>query len=348
MDLKSEILSQAEASPVVDTGVDEWREVIQTRFPDFLPAAEASVSVIAQLLLPDVHNPFALILLDEPSSGKTITINFFKGLKDTTEYCDDFTPASFVSHIAGRSQEQLEKIDLLPRVKGKMLMVPEMGTFLSESEDELRKRMGMMTRILDGEGYESNSGVYGKRGYSGDYLFMMLGASTPFPLRVWKCMSQFGHRLFFFNMNIANVSAETLISQIGNGANFKAKEKMCRVATEDFVKSLWRKYKGNLKWDVKKDDMEVLELIANIAIFLARFRGEIIVYQERDESGVSISHTKPQIEKPMRINQCFYNLARGHALACGRNFVNKDDMPLLFRVAFSSAPTPRPYVVLVL
>jgi hypothetical protein len=40
---------------------------------------------------------------------------------------DDFTPASFVSHAANRKKSQLESIDLLPRVKDKVMLTKELA-----------------------------------------------------------------------------------------------------------------------------------------------------------------------------------------------------------------------------
>lgn len=76
--------------------------------------------------------------------------------------------------------------------------------------------LGILIRVLDGEGLETNSGVYGKRGYVGDYLFMMLCASTQIRPRVWKVMGNLGSRLFFLNINGTEKSEEVLAEQLKN------------------------------------------------------------------------------------------------------------------------------------
>ena len=219
-----------------------------------------------------------------------------------------------------------------------------MACILAEGEDELRKRLGTLTRVLDGEGYEANTGVHGKRGYSGDYLFMMLGASTPFPLRVWKAMTGYGHRMFFLNLHTSDPDVDQLMSQL-NGFGYKWSEGRCQVATESFMQSLWAKYAGKLEWDKESDDMAAKKIIGQLAQFQCKFRGDIIVYEERDEHGKSISHTKPEIEKPHRANQQLYNLARGHALLHRRTHITMEDIPILFPVVFSTAPSPRPDIL---
>src|SRR3989344_3026053 len=56
---------------------ENWREVILRFFPDLLFPAELVLSIVAQILIRDITNPFALVLVDVPSAGKTIVINFF-------------------------------------------------------------------------------------------------------------------------------------------------------------------------------------------------------------------------------------------------------------------------------
>jgi len=339
--------STGKARPIVDIGTtssplsyDKWKREIKENFPELWNATKICCSVLTQLLIPDVHNPFCLILVDSPSSGKTITLNFFRDIKNLAVFCDDFTPASFVTGIAGRTEEQLKKIDLLPRIQHKSLIVPEMASVLSANEDELRKRMGILTRVLDGEGYTNNTGVHGSRGYLGDYLFVFLGASTPFPLRVWKAMTGYGHRMFFLNLGTSDPTIDQLVAQL-SGYGYKWSESRCRTATESFLQGIWKK----TEWNKEADSPEAQRIISKYAVFQASYRGDIIVYDERDETGRVLSHTKPEIEKPHRANQQLYNLCRGHAILHGRNHITKEDTEILPSVVFSTAPSPRPDIL---
>src|SRR5580704_13245946 len=88
---------------------NEWRDVVRENFPALVKPAEICASVVAQLLLNDVTNPFALALVDVPSSGKTITLNFFD-VPELIYSTDDFTPASFVSQASNVQRDELGKI----------------------------------------------------------------------------------------------------------------------------------------------------------------------------------------------------------------------------------------------
>lgn len=184
-------------APTVEVSFKDWQETIQSNFPDLLPAAETALSVITQFLIKDITNPFALVLVDVPSSGKTIAINFFDGIPELTYATDKFTPASFVSNAANIKKEKLADIDLLPRIQYRMLLIRDFATLFSKREEDLKEMLGTLTRVLDGEGLNTDTGVHGRRQYNGEYLFMMLAASTPVPQRVWKIMGNLGSRLFF-------------------------------------------------------------------------------------------------------------------------------------------------------
>ena len=184
--------------PQRPTTIVEWREAVAKNFPALTRPAEVCASVVTQLLLNDVANPFALVLLDVPSSGKTITENFFDvpRLSYTT---DHFTPASLVSNASNVKREELIKVDMLPRIRYKTLIVRDLAPIFGAKEDALLEMVGRLTRALDGEGLETDSGVHGQRGYKGDYLFMMLAGSTPLSPRVYKVLGTLEAGYSFFN-----------------------------------------------------------------------------------------------------------------------------------------------------
>ena len=57
--------------------------------------------------------------------------------------------------------------------------------------------------------------------------------------------------------------------------------------------------------------------------------------------GTEYIYQTPVIEKPDRINQLFYNLARGHAIGSGRTKISKADVRPVIELAIDSAPTTR-------
>ena len=324
--------------PETEMTVAEWRNLVAESFPDLVFAAECCLSIIVQMLIKEITNPFALVLVDMPSSGKTITLNFFCDIPELTYASDKFTPASFVSNASNVSKKKLAQIDLLPRLQYKTFMIRDLATLFSKREDDLTESLGILTRVLDGEGLNTDSGVHGQREYKGEYLFMLLAASTPIQPRVWKTMGNLGSRLFFLTMNTRDKGEDELISQL-QSRSYKEKETAIRVATRDLLYTLWNTYSEGVEWDKSKDDENALRIIARCALVLARLRGVVNVWH--DEYNDSYSYGVPTIEKPDRINQLFYNFARGHALTEGRTYITADDVRYLIEFTLDSASIAR-------
>jgi predicted transcriptional regulator len=340
----AEVIREAEESrplrvepPKVSWGFEQWQAVIRANFPAYARPAEICASVIDQLLLNDVSNPFALALVDVPSSGKTITLNFFD-VADLAYTTDNFTPASFVSHASNVKREELANVDMLPRIRYRTLIVRDLAPIFGVKEDELLKTIGILTRALDGEGLETDSGVHGKRGYKGDWLFMLLAGTTPIPPRVFKVMGTLGSRLFFLALRSNTKSHDELIAQ-NRGTARREKEQTCREATNSFLRTLWMENPGGVNWDKDGDREDCLRVIARCAELLAALRGTIQIWQSEHDG--SVNHGVPVIEQPDRINCLLYNLARGHALLCGRTQLEKADLAPVLEVTFDSAPTIR-------
>ncbi|TSC58086.1 MAG: Uncharacterized protein Greene041619_775 [Candidatus Peregrinibacteria bacterium Greene0416_19] len=319
----------------------DWKTVIQKNFPDLLAAAEALLSVTCQLLIQDISNCFALVLVDVPSAGKTIVINFFDRISGITYSSDSFTPASFVSNAANIPKEKLAEIDLLPRIRHKTFLFRDLATIFSNREDDLLKNLGILTRVLDGEGFATDSGLHGRRELVGDYLFMFVAGSTPIQPRVWKAMGTLGPRIFFLGLHTRDKSEDELTDQLQDDA-YKVKELACREITQDFLRTLWQTHKEGMKWNKKEDSKECLKVIVRCAKLLARLRGQVQIHRDRmDSEGKEYVYTVPVVEKPDRINQCLYNFARGHAIAMGRTQISEEDMHLVVLLAFDSAPGHR-------
>lgn len=322
-------------APVASVDIAEWRKSVGSLFPECMAAGEVGLAVLSQLLIKDVRNPFGLVYVDVPSAGKTITLNFFSDIAELVYSTDSFTPSSLVSHASNRKQKDLEKIDLLPRIRHRTLVVRDLAPIFAERQENLLKNLGVMTRVFDGEGYESDSGVHGKRGYKGDYTFMFLAGSTPIAPRVWKFMGNLGSRLFFLNMKASDKTEEELADLLIQD-DFKQKEHECRRITRGLILTLWSEHKGGVTWDKKSDPPEIRRIISRCAKLLAHLRGTVNVWGDDDGSDKQ-HHTNVVIEKPTRINQLLYNLARGHALVCRRTTLMQEDLWPCIELALNSA-----------
>src|SRR5215212_4112504 len=153
------------------------------------------------------------IVFAVPSSLKTA---FFKFLRNFwySYYTDKFTARAFVSHSANVSKEKLVEIDMLPQIQNRILLTPELSALFTGKDDDVREQFGMITRLLDGEGLETNSGVHGKRGYYGKYMFTWLGAAVDIPYSVYKFLSTIGFKIYFLRLPKTKLTTNDLVEQL--------------------------------------------------------------------------------------------------------------------------------------
>jgi hypothetical protein len=320
--------------------VDALRQTIEAAFPKLWAPTEAALATILAMLPDDVVNPPTVIFTGPASGGKTTVLEFVAEIDEITYRSDRFTPRAFVSHASNVARDRLEEIDLVPRIRHKALVTPELAPIFRGSQETLTDTFAILTAVLDGHGFIGDSGTQGRRGYVGDYLFAWLGATTPLPTQVWRVMAQLGSRLFFFQMPEADVTDEELDDAL-TGAPYRDRVEMCRAATGEFVRTRWREGGGvrGVKWDREQDAPGVRTRLKVLARLVSALRGITSVWWEG--AGDDLGYTPPNIEEPYRALTCLYNVARGRALLYGRAALVDEDLALVTHMALSSAPQER-------
>ena len=81
-----------------------------------------------------------------------------------------------MSHNTSVSEEELTNIDMLPKIGNNMFLTPELTPTFTVKDEDLIKILGIITRIADGQGFISNSGAHGQRGYDQKIMFTWVGA----------------------------------------------------------------------------------------------------------------------------------------------------------------------------
>ena len=64
-----------------------------------------------------------------------------------------------------------------------------------------REILSLFTKIADGHGLETHSGACGHRGYTGEYMFTMVGVAVDIPRNVFKLLGNLGPKLYFFRLS---------------------------------------------------------------------------------------------------------------------------------------------------
>lgn len=337
------------------------REVIVSNFDERIWfMTKAALATIATLALKDQQNPVGLNFIGPASSGKTTVFSFLYGYNTLIFRTDNFTPASFVSHSAKATEKKLSGIDLLPKIRGKCIVIPELAPIFGTNRDELLASFSILTRVFDGEGMMTDSGSHGHRGYEGDYYFAWLGASVPIKKTVWNTMANLGSRLLFLvvpnGLSPEDRKQKVLTEFYGKDA-YKARVLTCREAVHTFLDFITaqsddrKEDSGDLEhpnrlfrsveWNRHADPPEIVDRLYDLAVFAATVRQEIAVWPEEGERSFEANYNQPIREEPHRLLSVLYALARGHSLIHGRTQLTEEDLPLVIEVALSSIPDDR-------
>jgi hypothetical protein len=292
----NKVNSSHESSRNVNTGRDisyeEWQSKLLERYqklydiviknlPNLWDSLEFEISIQKILNIKDCTLPFAGIVLGRGSSMKTVGIEMFRNSKNTF-FTDNFSAKAFVSHSTAVKRQELEQIDLLPKIRNKLFLTPELSPTFTKKDDDLVELLGIITRVLDGHGYESDTGAHGHRGYHGEYMFSWVGAAVDIPWKVHKYLGTLGPKLYFLRLPKTFKNDDEYRAYINND-DFIAKTKKIEQALLDYLN--WfelcphaEKINGiaKIKWnEEQKDDQNSIGIIVRLGKLLAHLRGVV-------------------------------------------------------------------------
>jgi len=352
--LTNEVNSYEEWKIGLERRYQDLKKTIDENMPTLWEAMEFQLAVKSILNIKDCTLPFAGIILGPPSSSKTVGIEMFRGTANTF-YTDSFSAKSFVSHNTSVPRDKLQEIDLLPKIKDKVFLSPELSPTFSKKDDELIEILGIFIRVLDGKGYESDTGAHGHRGYVGEFMFVWIGAAVEIPKKVHKYLSTLGPKLYFFRLPKTEKSEEEYLDQF-EGEEFGIKFERIHENVKEYL-HWFEKYPDNqsnetetsneqvnlvkVGWNKGQDDKKALGIVIKLAKILAHLRGTLQTWETKDTQGTEYDYSVPIIEEPDRAITQLRNLARGHALSQGRNYITMTDIPLLIKVVLSTASIER-------
>ena len=273
---------------------------------------EFELSIMKILNIKDCTLPFAGILLGAPSSLKTVVIEALREWINVF-YTDSFSAKAFVSHSTTVKKEVLEQIDLLPKIKNKLFLTPELSPTFSKKDDDLVEILGIMTRVLDGHGYESDTGAHGHRGYTNPMMFVWIGAAVDIPFKVHKLLGTLGPELYFLRLPSIPKSEDYYIDDLDK--DFAEKIARVNVVLFDFL-NFWEMgpdlqidEKSGIKkmeWDPKhtKNDKRTKIFIVRLGKLLAHLRGVIPTFStdESSSQGLGYSYALSTIEGSKKSN----------------------------------------------
>ena len=340
------------------SSVEEWqialqgryetlRQVIEDNISEMWMGLEFELSILRILNIYGNTLPFIGIILARPGGGKT---QILRVLNDW--YCvyhvDDFNARAFVSHNSSFNDEELrERIDMLPQIKDKLFQTPELATLFTTKEEELNKSLGTIVRIADGHGYANSSGAHGRRGYDEDIMFVWIGAVVEIPYKVYKLLGTLGFKMYFFRLPYGKKTKADVLDNMGKDYN-KNIENIKSALTEYlylFEMGPVLIYDNGLNktpWNSMRDDPVAKEYIAELAMLLQHLRCIVTTWDRKSENYESdYDYVVSMPEDPDRAAVALFNLAKGHALLTGRNYITMEDIPIVVKTVLSTAKIDR-------
>jgi hypothetical protein len=242
-----------------------------------------------------------------------------------------------VTHVANVARKDLPNLDMLPKLRDKVLVTKELAPIFRGRKEELEDNFSTLITVLDGKGFTSNSGTQGERGYKDDIVFNWIGATTPIGRQTYQLMSQLGTRMLFYWVSVPSPNEDQLL-EYAEKEDAGIAEKECQKAVNAFLIEFFNHCPvSSVAPEAVSISRERLLQIVRWSRLLAICRAG--VKYEKDESTkvwVPIAASSP--EGPHKIVNSFKLLARGHALIHGRTEVDDSDLALIEHVAQSSMP----------
>jgi len=320
--------------------LEEVEKMVDLYYPGLAKPVLAELAVFGAMSLAERTKPLSLIFEAGSGTGKTAVVQMAfvvdEGLKNYVYRCDKFTPKSFVSHAANQPGDQLVEIDLLPKLRNKVLITKELAPIFRGRTEYLTDNFSVLIAVLDGKGFTSDSGMRGQRGYQEPIVFNWIGATTPLPKSTHRLMSQLGTRLLFYEIPPISHAEDVLLAYALKDEASKA-ENECSKQVNKFLAEFYRDHPiGTVEPDtitISEDRGRELVRWGNL---LVKGRAEVKYESENGSSWQPISAQPP--EGPFRVIDYFKELARGHALINERTKVDGPDLELIEHIAISSVP----------
>ena len=206
----------------------------------------------------------------------------------------------------------------------------DIAPLMSKREGDRNQLLGILTAVLDGQGYKASSGTHGTGGYDGDTRFTLLAATTPIGDSAWDTLSILGNRLIQFDFGEPELSDDALLSALLSEMPYQERVSLCGKAVGEAINGAWGQFGGygSVEWVVGEEEREFTQLLIRVSRLVRRTRSNY-------GDGVM------REEESLRLVTRLQGLCRGRAILHGRKHLIRDDVALAVRVALDSMPHHR-------
>lgn len=278
--------------------------------------------------------PVWLLVAGVPSSGKTESVLLLKDAHNV-QYLDAMTENSFVSGYVDSRTGNRPK-DLLPDLDGKCLVIKDLTTMFSMREDKVKKILGDLQSIYDGD-YSKATGTRGVTSYKS--TFALIACVTPVALQKHhNYMSMIGGRFLVFRLL-------PLTDEERDAGFERAWDESARTQNLPRLRQLLLEHVKDIlatPRPFEKESAAQQDQLNRLALLLARGRG-VVVKEKRSTLDEDTGGDKfryeiigVQVEEPYRALSQLKTLGRALARIHGRSCLTNHEIELLRRVVLSS------------
>jgi hypothetical protein len=288
-----------------------------------LPEPDVLDVVLAMLAangLPD--DPLWMYLIGAAGSGKTEMVSAIRGHEDVF-WQNDFTASSLCSGLEGKDGKDKS---LLPKLDGKVLVVPDFTTVLTTTSDSQSRLYGILRSAYDGT-FDKSFSTVGER--SSKSRFGIIFAVTSIIERYFDAHSILGERFLAYRMPTEEKDRRKMLEKSLDNAGFKDK---MRIELADAVLGVLagvRHYRPKLPPAIRTATMGLAELVSH---------GRTPVEHLHNSKLISRPH---EIEFANRVVCQLLRLGLGVALLRGKRAVTWAEYKIMRRVALDSIPSDR-------
>ncbi len=290
--------------------------------------------------------PIWLMIIGNPSSFKTEMIKLFRGIQEVL-YLSSMSENAFASGYIPKDGSKPK--DLLSILDDRILLIRDLTTMFSLNEETVKKILGDLTSIFDGE-FEKFTATRGLMKYRA--TFPIIACITPAILAKHRnYMEQLGSRFLFFRIPHLTDENRTAGYNIAwNGERRSENIKAATVLVSSFCTQLINKVRNI---ELPKINKEAQGWLNNAAEFVSRARGKAITRQSNftNEKGEEITFYEladRQVEEPWRALLQLRSLTIALAAIRERSVVTLDECETLRLLIQSSAPISRAEVMVAL
>ncbi len=336
-------IQNATATETSRVGIDQIVSEIQSvcTLPESLIKAVLATCISVKMDLP---TSLWLMVIGVPSSAKTDLVNFLRSF-GLVYFVDTLTQNPFASGYV--APEGKKSYDMLPQVNDKCLVVKDYTTIFSLSSETVKKLLGELVSIYDGQ-FKKFSPTRGLKEYTTN--FSHLGCITPSALnRHTNYMNIIGPRFLFYRIPKLDEEKSKKGFEIAWRDNRKAKlkeiEKLVNLFLEQTITGLENEI-------VNADfvDENIKSTLEQLAIFTSKSRGIVITQEQsfKDEEDKTVTYTEVvdwQVEEPWRAFQQLKGLATALCVVNQTYRISNQEISVLEKIVLSSMPVQRAEVL---